>query len=142
MNTAKAKSLRLSYLASEIISKVEAPQVYGEKLVKSASIACAIDDLGKDVASTKSTIPLSNDSMNRRQDELSNFVEKMVEILQKTLFSNQVDESKIHGQTILLVYVRFIHEDDIREEMLFIKCLPEATTGKDIYWRRRITLFQ
>ena len=44
----------------------------------------------------------------------------MVEIQQKTIFSMQVDESTIHYQAILLVYVRFIHEDDIRE-MLFIK---------------------
>ena len=62
--------------------------------------------------------------MTRGQNELSNFVEEMVEILQKTKFSIQVDERTIHNQTILLVYVRFIHEDDIREEMLFINSLP------------------
>ena len=56
----------------------------------------------------------------------------MVEILQNTKFSIQVDGSTIHNQAILLVYVRFIHEDDIREEILFIKCLPETTTGEDI----------
>ena len=31
-----------------------------------------------------------------------------------------------------MVYVRFTHEDDIREEMLFIKSLHETTTGEDI----------
>ena len=81
--------------------------------------------MGKDAASTLSTTQLSNDTITRRQDELSNFVEvKMVEILQKTKFSIQVDESTIHNQAILLVYVRSIHEGDIREEILFIKiCL-------------------
>ena len=34
---------------------------------------------------------------------------------------------------ILLFYVRFIHEDNIREEILFIKSLPETTTGEDIF---------
>ena len=57
----------------------------------------------------------------------------MVEFPQKTKFSIQVDESTIHNQTILLVSIRFIHEDDIREEMLFIKCLPEATTREDTF---------
>jgi len=134
MNTAKAKTLKPSYLVSEIIAKVGAPQVYGEKLVKPAMIACANEVLGKDAASTLSTIPLSNDTITRRQDEMSNFVEeKIVEILQKTKFSIQVDESTIHNQAILLCYVRFIHEDDIREEMLFIKSLPETTTGEDIF---------
>ena len=45
-------------------------------------IAYANEVLGKDAASTLSTIPLSNDIITRRQDELSNLVEeKKVEIL-------------------------------------------------------------
>ena len=80
-------------MVSEIIAKVAAHQVYGEKLVKPAMIACVNEVLGKDAASTLRTIPLSNDTMTRRQDELSNLVEeKMVEILQSTMFSIQVDE--------------------------------------------------
>ena len=87
----------------------------------------------KDVASTLSIIPLSNDTMTRRQDELPNFdEEKMVEILQKTKFSIQVDESTICNQAILLVYVRFNHENDIRGKMSFTKRLSETTTGEDI----------
>uniref|UniRef100_A0A0L8GPI0 DUF4371 domain-containing protein n=1 Tax=Octopus bimaculoides TaxID=37653 RepID=A0A0L8GPI0_OCTBM len=89
-------------------------------------IACANEVLGKDAASTQSTIP-------RRQNEMSNFVEKIVEILQKMNFSLQVDDSTIHNQAILLVYVKFIHEDDIREEMLFIKSLSETTNREDIF---------
>ncbi|XP_052821561.1 SCAN domain-containing protein 3-like [Octopus bimaculoides] len=76
INTEKAKTLKPSYLVSEIIAKVAAPQIYGEKLV---------------------------------------------------------DDNTIHNQAILLVYVRFVHEDDIREEMLFIKSLPETTNGEDIF---------
>jgi len=34
---------------------------------------------------------------------------------------------------MLVVYVRFIHEDNIREEMLFIKNLHETTCREDIY---------
>ena len=45
----------------------------------------------------------------------------------------QVDESTIHNQAVLLVYVRFIHEDYIWHEMLFINRLPESTTGEDIF---------
>ena len=122
-------------MVSEIIVKVTAPQVYGEKLVKPAMIACVNEVLREDAASSVSTIPLSNDTMARRQDQLSNFVEdKMMEIHLKTKFSIQLDESTIHNQAILLVYVRFIHQDDIREEMLFIKRLPETTTGEYIFY--------
>ena len=84
-------------------------------------IACANEILGKDAA--------FHFHMTRRQNELSNFVEKkMVEILQKTKFFIQVDESTIHNQAILLVYVRFIHEDYIiyiyKICILYKKLLP------------------
>ena len=60
-------------------------------------------------------------TITRRQDEMASFVEdKIVEILRKTKFSLQTDESTIHSQAILLFYVRFIYDDDVREEMLFI----------------------
>eukprot|EP00106_Octopus_bimaculoides_P008132 XP_014775574.1 PREDICTED: SCAN domain-containing protein 3-like [Octopus bimaculoides] len=134
INTEKVKTLKPSYLVSEIIAKVAAPQIYGEKRVKPSMRACANGVLGKDAASTLSTIPLSNKTITRIQDEMSNFVEeKIVEILQKTIFSIQVDNSTIHNQVILLVYVRFIHEDGIREEMLFIKSLSETTNGEDTF---------
>ena len=61
-----------------MFAKVAAPQVYSEKFVKPAMIACANDVLGKDAASTLSTILLSNDTIARRQDELSNFVDKLL----------------------------------------------------------------
>ena len=53
-------------------------------------IACANEVLGKDAASTLSTIPLSNDIVARRQDELTNFVEEMLEILQKTKYLSRL----------------------------------------------------
>ena len=113
-------------MVSEIIVKVAAPQVNVEKFVKPAMIACVNEVLGKDAALTVSTIPLSNDTIARIQDDLSNFVEETImEIPQNTRFSIHVDERTIHNQAILLVYVRFTHEDDIREEMLFINLLLE-----------------
>ena len=125
MNTANAKTLKSSYLVSEILAKIGAPQIYGEKLIKPAMLACASEVLGKVAASARSKISLSNDTITRRQDEMAGFVEdKIVEILPKTKFSLQTDESTIHNQAILLVYVRFIYDNDVRKEMLFIKSLP------------------
>ena len=119
---------------SEILAKVGAPQFYGEKLIKPAMLACASEVLGKDAASALSKISLSNDTITRRQDEIASFVEvKIVEILRKTKFSLQTDESTIHSQAIFLVHVRVIYNDDVREEMLFFKSLPETTRGEDIF---------
>ena len=51
----------------------------------------------------------------------------------KANFYIQVDESANYIRTILLVYVRFIYEDDLREKMSFIKCLSETINGDDIF---------
>ena len=65
---------------------------------------------------------------------MASFAEsKIVEILRKTKFSLQTDESTIYSQAILLGYVRFIYDDDVREEMLFIESLPETTRGENIF---------
>ena len=88
-----------------MIAKVGEPQVYGEKLVKPALIACAEELLGKDAAATLSTIPLSNNTVTRRQDEMaSNIEEQLVHILKKTKFSVQVDETSIHNQSLMLTF--------------------------------------
>ncbi|CAB4061469.1 unnamed protein product [Lepeophtheirus salmonis] len=94
-------------------------------------LPCLNEILGKDVASTLSKIPLSNDIIIRSLDEMSNFVEnKIVEILKKTKtkFSIQIDESTIPNEAILFVYVKFI-----QEERLFIKSLSETTRGEYIF---------
>ncbi|CAI9717447.1 domain-containing 3-like [Octopus vulgaris] len=124
INTEKAKILKPGYLVSEVIAKVAAPQIYGEKLVKSA---CANEVLRKYAASTQSTILLSNNTITRRQDEMSNFVEEDCGNSPKDKFFT------IHNQAILLVYVRFIHEDDIKEKRLFIQSLSETTNGENIF---------
>ena len=127
-------SNQVSYLVSEILAKVGAPQVYGEKLVKPAMLACGSEVLGKDAASALIKISQSNNTITRRKDETASFVEdKIVEILHKTKFSLQTDESTIRSQAILLVYVRFIYDNDVREEILFIKSPPETTCGEDIF---------
>ena len=105
MSTANAKTLKPSYLVSEILAKFGAPQVYDEKPIKPAMLTCASEVLGKDAASALSKISLSNDIITW-QDEMASFVEdKIVEILRKTKFSLQTDESTIHSQAILLVYM-------------------------------------
>ena len=87
-NSANAKTLTPSYLVFEILAKVEAPQVYGEKLIKPAMLAYASEVLGKYAASALSKISFSNDTITRRQDEMASYAKrKMVEILRKTKIS-------------------------------------------------------
>ena len=134
VNASQIKTLKPSYMVSEIIAKVGAPQGYGEKLIKPSMLACADELLSKEAVSVLEKIPLSRATVTRRQDEMSAYIEeKLVEIPQNTKFSLQIDETTIHNEALLLSYVTFFHENDVREEMLFLKSLPETTSGKDIF---------
>ena len=59
-----------------MIAKAGALQVYGEKLIKSAMIACAEELLGKEAGLVLDKILLSRMTVTRRQDEISKYVEE------------------------------------------------------------------
>ena len=63
INITNAKTLKPSYLVSEILAKFGVLQVYGEKLIKPTMLACANEVLRKDAASALSKISLSNDTI-------------------------------------------------------------------------------
>lgn len=89
--------------------------------------ACANCGRGKNVASSLRTRPLPNNSISRRQDEMYNFVkEKIVELFLSRLIIAEFI-------TILLVYVRFIHQDDIKMKYHSLTIFfSETTSGLDI----------
>ena len=106
-------------MVSENTTTVAAPQPYGEKLDKPAMIVCGNEVLTTDAASTLSTIPPSNETIPRKQNEVSSFLKDGENSAKKTKLSIQEDESTIHNHAILRVYASFIHEDEIRG-----KCNP------------------
>ena len=81
------------------------------------------------------SIPLSNDSVRRRIDEMAVDVEEtLCDILKNTAFSLQIDESTLHGnETLLLGYVRFIRGERICEELLFARTVLTNKTGLNIF---------
>ncbi|GCC24130.1 hypothetical protein chiPu_0002530 [Chiloscyllium punctatum] len=80
-------------------------------------------------------IPLSNDSVKRRIDEMaSNVEDKLCSLLILKEIALQLDESTIsRNQALLLRYVRFIDKNEIREELLFALDLPTDTKGTTIF---------
>ncbi|CAI9726638.1 Hypothetical predicted protein [Octopus vulgaris] len=80
-------------------------------------------------------MPLSNNTVRRRLDEMSDDIEtQLVEKLKSRKFSLQMDESTLRGnEVILLTYARYIDKGEFAEEMTFCKSLESTTTIPDIY---------
>ena len=127
-------SLMASYELSFLIAKCGAPHTVGEDLVK-PSLAIFEKTVLNRNNDLSSDIPLSNDTVRRRIDEMASDVEsQLVTKLRVSNFSVQLDESTVRdSEVLLLAYVRYIDDDSFQEEMLFCESLRTTTTAKDIY---------
>ncbi|GFU69637.1 SCAN domain-containing protein 3 [Trichonephila clavipes] len=116
-----AVSLKSHNLAEEIIL----PSC--RKIVKTMIGGSADIDICK--------IPLSNDTIHRRFKDMSENIEQnTAKTLSNSNFALQVEETTdITGNAQLIAFVRFIHENDIINQFLCCRELPDFTTGKHIF---------
>ncbi len=91
--------------------------------------------LGEKANSELSKVPVSNNTISRRVDDLSNNTSGILsEILQNNNLALQVDESTdINGKAQLLTFVRSENEGEIMEKYFCCKELPETTKGHDVF---------
>ncbi|CAH2009376.1 unnamed protein product [Acanthoscelides obtectus] len=127
--------LRASYNISLLIAKSGKPHTIGEKLILPAVEEVLKTVLHKPASDIIKRIPLSNNTVERRIDEMSSdIVSFLCNYLQTTHFSIQLDESTLpDNAALLLAYVRFIRNQDIYEELLFARTL--ITDTKDFEFR-------
>ena len=93
--------------------------------------------LGDSAEKKLASLPLPNDTINRRITDMADDVEQQVvaEILRTPLntFSIQLDESTdVSSYAQLLVLAPYIQDGDFKEEFLFCHCL-ETTTKGDVF---------
>jgi len=91
---------------------------------------------GADIAKKVESVPLSDSSIKRRIDLISeDILAQLIVALKKSgKFSLQTDESvDISVSPQLMVFVRYKGEEDINEEFLFCNALSTTTTGEDIF---------
>lgn len=131
------KGLLASYEVSLLIAKCGKPHTIGETLILPAIKKINEIMLGEGPGNKISqSVPLSNNTVSRRIDEMATDVEfKLTNVLKKRKFALQIDESTVtDNKAILLAYVRFINEQkEITEEMLFARTLITDTKGSSIF---------
>ncbi|CAH1970146.1 unnamed protein product [Acanthoscelides obtectus] len=127
--------LRTSYNISLLIAKSGKPHTIGDKLIFPGVEEVLKAVLHKPASDIIKRIPLSNNTVERRIDEMSSDIESFLcNYLQTTHFSIQLDESTLpDNAALLLTYVRFIMNQEIYEELLFARTL--ITDTKDFVSR-------
>uniref|UniRef100_A0A5S6Q4E5 DUF4371 domain-containing protein n=1 Tax=Trichuris muris TaxID=70415 RepID=A0A5S6Q4E5_TRIMR len=127
--------LQASYNVSLMIAKSGKPHTIGEELLLPVVSEILRTVLHKPPAEILKKIPLSNNTVQRRIDEMSRDVEQtLCNFLKNTEFSLQLDESILPGnEALLLAYVRFIKEEQLVQEFLFARELPTDSKGTSIF---------
>ena len=91
--------------------------------------------LGEEAARKLNDISVSNDTISRRINEISQNINEQVvdEIKKSPLFAIQLDESTdVALCSQLLVFARYMVEGDLKEEFLFCKTLDTTTKAEDV----------
>ena len=130
------KTLKASYLVAELVAKSKKSHTVAETLILPACKAIVNEMLGPDAVKDIAKVPLSDNTIARRINDMSTDIENHVleKIRISRKFALQLDESTdISGHSQLLANVRFADGDTFRENFLFCKALPEKTTAEEIF---------
>ncbi|XP_040275822.1 protein ZBED8-like [Bufo bufo] len=125
-----------SYEVAYLIAKQGKPHTIGETLIKPAVLKMANIMLGKAAEVKLSQIPLSNNTISDRIEDMSKDILAQIVadlISSPAKFSLQVDETTdVSNLSQLAVFVRYVKDDVIKEEFLFCKPLTTTTKAADV----------
>ena len=128
--------LLASYNLSLMIAKEGKPHTIGEELILPAVKEVLNTVLHhKACSSVIKSIPLSNDTVQRRIDEMSADVEhKLCNAFRNAEFCLQLDKSTLPGnESLLLGYVCFVHNGVFCEELAIALSLNINTRGETAF---------
>ena len=130
------KLVEASYELSLLIAKAKKPHSVGETLVKPCLLSAANTVLGEESQRKLSRISLSDNTVKRRIDELSEDIKEQVldKIKASRFYAIQYDESTDAAHLCqLLVYSRFLDEGTVKEEFLFSAALETTAKAIDVF---------
>lgn len=130
------KTTKASFDVAWKIARSKKEHNIGEELIKPAAISMVRTVCGDDIANKLELIPLSDNTVKRRIDLMSeNILKQLVhQVIAANKFSIQIDESvDIQNNAQLMVFIRYRSSDDFREDFLFCEPLLTTATGLDIF---------
>ena len=131
-----SNALRASYLVTHRIAKTNKPFAIGEELIRPACTDICREILGEPAAKKIAQVPLSARTVARRIEDMAEDIEaQLIErIVKSPWFTIQCDESTdIENKAVLLVFVRYLYEADIHEDILCALLLPKNTTASELF---------
>ncbi|XP_025418323.1 protein FAM200A-like [Sipha flava] len=112
-----------SYLVALRVAKESMPHTITENLILPAAIDMVNIMIDAEEANKLKTIPLSNDTISRRINEMSTDVLNQI-------FDESIDVTNLAQ---FLCFVRYECDGTIKENMLFCKSIPGHTTGQGLF---------
>ena len=135
IHQAQSKIVEASYKVSYIIAQKRKPHTLGEEVIMPCAKEIVRLLIGEEAVKKVDNISLSNSTVKRRITDLSlNIKENVVaEVKRSTYFSIQLDEATdVSSLSQLMVFCRYIFENQFKEELLFSSALETTTKATDI----------
>lgn len=130
-------ALKCSYQVALRIAQKKQQYTLGEDVILPSAIDMCKTMYGSDIDINKlKVIPVSDTTIARRISEMAADVRvQLTEKLRESdTFALQLDESTdVSKDAQLLAFVRFVDNNEVQEEFLFCKPLPERTTSAEIF---------
>ena len=118
------------------IAKCKKPHTIAQELIRPAAVSMCEIMLGTEAANKLKSIPLSEDIVRRRIDDLSDDI--LLQLLGTLLcseISDQFDESTdVASAAQLVALVRYPWDGAILGDFLLCKEVPGRTTGEEIFF--------
>ncbi|XP_053101415.1 SCAN domain-containing protein 3-like isoform X2 [Hemicordylus capensis] len=128
-------ALRASFLVANRIAKAKKPSI-GEELILPAAKDICLEPLGEAAVQKVARVPLLASIITRRIDEIAEDIEAQLleRINESPWYAIHVDESTdVDNKATMLVYVRYIFQEDVHEDMLCALLLPTNTTAAELF---------
>uniref|UniRef100_A0A670Z1R0 DUF4371 domain-containing protein n=1 Tax=Pseudonaja textilis TaxID=8673 RepID=A0A670Z1R0_PSETE len=128
-------ALKASFLVTDRIAKAKKPFTIGEELILPATKDICSELFREAAVKKVENIPLSVSTVTRRISEIAEDIEAQLleRINESPWYAIQVDESTDVDKAILLVFVRYIFQEDVHEDLLCALFLPTNTTAAELF---------